>query len=127
MSEESKQMKDFKDRIVLPIGGIFFLLQFVLFMFNYNFYGLVLLTWLGWFQIVPGFLLITISESTWRTLKETDTLEMLKTRVSSITPHPIFDGWLLLSLALTLISQHWLTFLYMCVQIPLIIFSIYHD
>jgi hypothetical protein len=127
MSEESGQMKDYIDRIAPPIAAVFFLLQFVFFTYNYNFHGLVVLTWLGWILLLPGFLLIIISESTWRGQKLSVNLEMLKTRVSSLTPHPFIDGWLLVSLSLTLISQYWLTFFFMCVQIPLIFLNIHFD
>jgi hypothetical protein len=127
MSEESGQMKDYKNRIVLPIAAVFFLLQLIFFAYNYNFHGLVFLTWLGWLLLLPGFLLIMVSESTWRGRKLSDNLELLKTRVSRLTPHPLFDGWLLVSLSLTLISQDWLAFFCMGVQIPLIIINIYDN
>ncbi|MGD9397600.1 MAG: hypothetical protein PVJ05_14285 [Candidatus Thorarchaeota archaeon] len=120
-------MKDYKNRIVLPIAAVFFLLQLIFFAYNYNFHGLVFLTWLGWLLLLPGFLLIMVSESTWRGRKLSDNLELLKTRVSRLTPHPLFDGWLLVSLSLTLISQDWLAFFCMGVQIPLIIINIYDN
>ena len=127
MSEESRQREDYKDRLVLSIAAVFFLLQFVFFAYNYNFHGFVFLTWLGWLLLLPGFLLIMVSESTWRGRKLSDNLEMLKTRVSRLTPHPLFDGWLLVSLSLAMISQYWLTYFFMGFQIPLIIFNIYYD
>lgn len=134
MPTESEQRSDYKDRIVLPIAGIFFFLQFVGFMYNYNFHGIIFLTWFGWLLLIPGFLLIIVSETTWKKHDtreevhgETYVLNIVKTYVSGLTSHPLYDGWLMISVALALISQYWLTVFCMGVQIPLIIFNIYSE
>lgn len=127
MIEDSKRWRNYLDRIVLPIAGIFFLLQFFIFIFNYNFYGVVFLIWVGWLLMIPGFLLIIVSEPISKGIEETSTLQLMKNRISDLTQHPLYDGWLLFSIALTLISQYWLTFFFMGVQIPLILFIIYNE
>ena len=123
MPLDSEHNEDFRTRVILLIAGFFFILQFFVLAYNFNFHGVVIFTIIGWILLVPGFLLISTSHSS----MESHTVNQGKAKhfIHSLTPHPLLDGWLLMSIALALISQHLLCFIFMGVQLPLIIYEIY--
>lgn len=116
MLTETENESDFKDRAAATMAGIFFIIQFVIFMYNYNFNGLSFLTWIGWLLLIPGFLLISLSESTLKTHRMNGFYSLLR--------HPFSVGWLMMSVALVMISQNWFSFFCMGIQLPFIIFRI---
>ena len=128
MPSISERRVDFKDNIVLPLAGIFFILQFCFFMYNFNFQGLEFITIIGWLFLIPGFLLVSVSQSVWKTQDTRDDVPSIVAEyILGFTSHPLTDGWLMMSVALAMISQHWIVVLCMGVQVPLIIFNIYDE
>lgn len=133
MSEESEQESDLKNRVSLLIVGIFFILQFFFSFFHFNTQGVALVTLTGWLLLIPGFLLISVSESIWKRFSvetekgETDNPNRVKRYISGLTPHPLSDGWVLIVIALALISQDWFSFVCMGVQLPFLFVSFYNE
>ncbi len=127
MPTETKKESEKKDFTAIIIAGFFFLLQFVLFMYNYNFLGYELLIWTGWLLLIPGFILISLSMSR---LKESNILEEASTStfctkgVYEIVRHPLSLGWILLAVGFTFISQYWLSLYCLIIQLPLIVFDV---
>ncbi|MHA1964081.1 MAG: methyltransferase family protein [Candidatus Thorarchaeota archaeon] len=134
MSREPKRGYDVKDHVAASIAGIFFLIQFIVFMYHYNFNGESFLRWIGWLLLIPGFLLLILSVST---LKKHGALEEGKSWVHTtlnvqqgvygIVRHPFSIGWILIVIALALVSQYWVSILCMGVQMPLILLDIYSE
>jgi hypothetical protein len=93
-------------------------------MYSYNFLGITILTLIGWVLLIPGFLLISLSETTLKKNPSTDTLIEAK-RVDNLLRHSFSIGWMMMSVALALISQYWLSIFFMGIQLPLIMFNIY--
>jgi protein-S-isoprenylcysteine O-methyltransferase Ste14 len=134
MPKESENQYDFKDHVAASIAGIFFLIQFFIFMYYYNFNGESFLRWIGWLLLIPGFLLLTLSVST---LKKHGAPEEGKSWVHTtlnvqqgvygIVRHPFSIGWILIVIALALVSQYWISILCMGVQMPLILLDIYRE
>lgn len=134
MSSEAENGPVFADYVPTTIAGIFFVIQFFIFMYNFNFEGVPILTWIGWLLLIPGFLLISLSRSS---LKNQATMEegkgwmyasvILKLRGDRLIRHPFLVGWFMISVALSMISQNWLSIFCMGIQLPLIIFTIYNE
>ncbi|MHA2397087.1 MAG: hypothetical protein ACXAC0_10315 [Candidatus Thorarchaeota archaeon] len=124
MPTESERRLERRNRILTLIAGFSFVLQFLLFMYSYNFLGITILTLIGWVLLIPGFLLISLSETTLKKNPSTDTLIEAK-RVDNLLRHSFSIGWMMMSVALALISQYWLSIFFMGIQLPLIMFNIY--
>ena len=120
MNDSFDGVLDLKQKIALWTSGIIFLLQIMLFMYFFNFNGLPLFWVVGWTLLIPGFLLLGVSrintEDSW-----------IKKSVSRRTSQPLPDGWLIVCIALAMISQHWLSYLCVLGQLPLIIFVFYYE
>jgi hypothetical protein len=116
MSTEIGRGTTSKRQPAKSIAAFVFLLQFFFFMYNYNFNGILFLTWLGWLMLIPGFLLVSLKKQ--NLLK----IENNKTHLRN----SFSDGWILMSIAFAMISQYWLNILFMAIQLPLVIFSVYN-
>lgn len=117
MPTEIERGSTSKNQLARLIAGIVFLIQFFYFMYSYNFNGILLLTWLGWLLLIPGFLLVSLKKQI--LIKEENNRTHLR--------HSFSVGWILMSIALALISQYWLNTLFMAMQLPLVIFSVHKD
>lgn len=122
------------DYVPTTIAGVFFVIQFSIFVYSFNFNGIPILTWIGWLLLIPGFLLISLSKSA---LKNQATIEerkdwlyvsvSLKLRGNTLIRHPLLVGWFMMSVALAMISQNWLGIFCMEIQLPLIVFTNYSE
>jgi hypothetical protein len=117
MSTEIGRGSTSKKQFAKSIAAFVFLLQFFLFMYNYNFNGILFLTWLGWLLLIPAFLLIS--------LKKQNLMNVENSKAH--LRNSFSDGWILMSIAFAMISQYWLNILFMAIQLPLVIFSVYND
>ena len=133
MSSEEENGPLHVDYIPTTLAGIFFALQFMIFMYNFNFNGVPIITWIGWLLLIPGFLLISLSRLSPK--NETSVNEgngwkhtpaILKQSNYKLLRHPFLYGWLMLCVALAMISQYWLSIFCMGFQIPLIVFTVYN-
>lgn len=134
MQTEEERKSNSMDQIAELIAGIFFIIQFLVFMYSYNFQGIELLRWFGWLLLIPGFLFITLSITS---LKKHGfhedgkswvfTTVLVRQGVYGIVRHPFSLGWTMLAIALALVSQFWLSINCMIVQLPLIIFYSIHE
>lgn len=133
MTSEEEIHTVLADYVPTAIAGIFFVIQFFMFMYDFNFLGVPTLALAGWLLLIPGFLLITLSKSA---LKDTASKEeggewihtpvILKLRGNRLLHHPFLVGWFMMSIALAMISQNWISIFCMGVQLPLIVFVIYN-
>ncbi|MFX1409442.1 MAG: methyltransferase family protein [Promethearchaeota archaeon] len=111
----SRQKILFKELIPSLIYWPLLITQIVLVFFLYNYYHLDFLTWIGWvfmaFFIVVGafprqafkrYGKIEVGKSHIYTTKLVDK------GIYAIIRHPYWLSWILLSISVTLISQHWL-------------------
>jgi len=99
--------------------SVFTLLQVILVFFLYNPDGLKALFYLGWIILTFGFLIGSMGVSTLKKMggvpKEktssrfgVGTTTMVDSGVYSIVRHPQYLCWMFFSLAIILITQHWL-------------------
>ena len=133
MTSEAEIHPVLADYVPTAIAGVFFVIQFFMFMYDFNFLGVPTITLIGWLLLIPGFLFITLSKSA---LKDTASKEeggewmytpvIFKLRDNRIFRHPFLVGWFLMSIALAMISQNWISIFCMGVQLPLIVFAIYN-
>ena len=134
MSIEEENGPMYVDYVPTTLAGLFFAVQFMIFMYNFNFYGVPIFTWIGWLLLLPGFLLISLSKSP---LKNETSIEegigwkytpsILRRSSNRLLRHPFLLGWLMICIALAMISQNWLSIFCMGLQLPLIVFSIYYE
>ncbi len=134
MPTETERGSVFVEYFPTTIAGIFFMVQFFVFMYDFNFNGVVPIAFLGWLVLIPGFLLISLSKSS---AKKEDSERIGKKWMHSpitlnldgtrIIRHPFLFGWILIIVGLPMISQNWLTVFCLGIQLPLIVFVIYSD
>jgi protein-S-isoprenylcysteine O-methyltransferase Ste14 len=128
---KSERRTNNNDSVSAIIAGIFFIMQFFFFMYGYNFLRFVVITWIGWFLFIPGFLLILLSRAGLRKNGILDnegswvnTTVFVDTDIYSVIRHPFSLGWLIMAIALAFVSQYWMSIYCMIIQIPLIVFDI---
>lgn len=104
-----------KDYILSMIYGPLLITQFILVFFFYNFYHLDILAWIGWGFIIFFLLFGGLPKKEFKTKGEIsegkgfiNTTKLVDTGVYSIIRHPLWLCWVLLSISVTLMSQHWL-------------------
>ncbi|MHA3963153.1 MAG: methyltransferase family protein [Candidatus Thorarchaeota archaeon SMTZ1-45] len=134
MQTEEERKSTLKDEVASIEAGVFFIIQLYIFMYYYDFQGVELLRWIGWLLFIPGFLFITLATTALRKhgLPEEGkgwvfTTVLVQQGVYGIIRHPFALGWSILTVALALVSQFWLSIFCMIIQIPLIIFDIIHE
>jgi hypothetical protein len=118
------------DTIPTMVAGIFFMVQFYLFTIYFNFVGIPQLVWIGWLLLLPGFLLISLAKLAITKCGESDeeawiSIQISSSRFDRVFRHPFLLGWLLIVIALAMITQYWLCIFCMGIQVPLILFTIY--
>ena len=103
------------------IYGPLLIAQFIMILSFYNYYHLDILTWMGWSVIIFLLLLIGLHKKEFKNKGEIhedkskgfiNTTKLVDTGIYSIIRHPLWSCWILLSISLTLISQHWLIVLF---------------
>jgi protein-S-isoprenylcysteine O-methyltransferase Ste14 len=115
-----------KDLIFSSVGGILFIGQIVLCFVFYNWAGLNVLSYLGWIILAVAIVLgwrarVSFEEKGGAQEGESwlRTLVVVDSGVYTVVRHPMYLSFMLLILALMLISQHWLSVIF---GIPIVIF-----
>jgi protein-S-isoprenylcysteine O-methyltransferase Ste14 len=105
----------FKDIILMSIETISFLAQIVVCVFFYNFMGLNPVVYLGWAVLLTAILLgwqgrVTLEEKGKQHPDESwvHTRTVVASGVYAVVRHPMYLSFILISLALVFLSQHWL-------------------
>jgi len=116
--EEIAQLSlSWKNYLPGMIYGPLLIAQFITVFFFYNYYHLDICTWIGWGIIIFFLLLVGLHKKEFKDKGEIhkdkdksfiNTTKLVDTGVYSIIRHPLWLCWILLSISLTLISQHWL-------------------
>ena len=111
--------------------GILFMLQILVFMFYYDFSGVVILRWIGWILLIVAFLLFTLSKSALKQHGAPEenkswvfTTVLVQQGIYGVVRHPFSMGWIIMTIGLAFVSQYWLSILCMIVQLPLIALGI---
>jgi protein-S-isoprenylcysteine O-methyltransferase Ste14 len=117
-----------KDIIQSSIMGILAVSQIILCVLSYNWAGINILLYVGWMVLGVGVILCWLSASELRKKGEEEeshlaTTVLVDSGVYAVIRHPMYFCWMLILLALMLISQHWLGLL---LGVP-IMASIYLD
>jgi protein-S-isoprenylcysteine O-methyltransferase Ste14 len=91
------------------------LLQVVLIFFLYNFYQLIIVNLVGWALLILFLIIGALPRIEFKKKGEIEkgksflsTTKLVSTGIYSVIRHPYWLSWILLSLSLTLMSQHWL-------------------
>ena len=98
------------------IAGALLVLAYSLLWFLDTPAGVQLLRYAGWIILAVGLILIILPRFVFRSKGKpekgkdwTDTTVLVDTGIYAIVRHPLYLGWLLMYVALILLSQHWLT------------------
>jgi protein-S-isoprenylcysteine O-methyltransferase Ste14 len=119
MSEQDTNSPQWKmspgDMILMSIEGIFFLSQVVLSVIFYNSLGLRWLLYLGWAILTAAMVLGWQARVAFQAQGGSHTGEswlhtrtVVATGIYAVVRHPMYLSFLLMSLSLVLLSQHWL-------------------
>ena len=115
---------------VMILSGVLFVLQFFLFMFYYDFLGVVIIRWIGWILLILAFLLFTLSKSALKQHGAPEenkswafTTVLVQQGIYRVVRHPFSIGWIIMTIGLALVSQYWLSVLCMIMQLPLLVFG----
>lgn len=115
------------DNAIESLSGLLFLLQLLLLFYFDNYELNVIIFGLGWILLIPSFLLQTLSLralSVYGHIPEGKSLvstTMIVTKgVYGIIRHPLYVGYMLMSISLALISQSWFSGLCAVTIVPLV-------
>jgi len=129
-SDSSSAINPF-DNTIESVAGLLSLVQLLLLFYFDNFGLNIIIFGLGWLMLIPSFLLLTLSLKTLKTYGDVlegrslvDTTVIVKKGVYGIIRHPLYVGWMLLSISLVLISQSWLSTLCALIIAPLVMIII---
>jgi len=116
---------------ISSLAGLLFLFQLLLLFFSFNAGLNVILLGIGWILLIPSFLLLTLSANTLRKYGNSPEEESWVRTTSLVTRgpygiarHPLYLGWIMMSLALVLVSQYWLSAFFSGIIIPLVLTEI---
>ncbi len=97
------------------VYGSAILLQVILIFFLYNYYQLIIANLVGWGLLILFLIVGAFPRNEFKKKGEIEkgksylsTTKLVTTGIYSIIRHPYWLSWILLSLSLTLMSQHWL-------------------
>ena len=125
-TDKSQWKTTWKDLVFSSVGGILFIGQIVLCFLFYNWVGLNVLLYLGWIILAVAIVLgwrARVAFETKGGAQEGEswlrTLVVVDSGVYAVVRHPMYLSFMLLVLALMLISQHWLSII---LGIPVMVF-----
>ena len=122
------------DNAIESTASLLFLLQLI-FLFYFDNFGLnIFILGIGWLMLVPSFLLLNLSFMALRTYGKilderglADTTVIIRKGVYGIVRHPLYLGWILMSISLLLITQNWLSSLCGIILTFLVVIIIRHE
>jgi protein-S-isoprenylcysteine O-methyltransferase Ste14 len=131
MNSNSYAPVDVYNNAIELIAGILFLLQLILLLYFDNFGLNVIIFGVGWILLIPSFVLLIAPMKVLRTEDDApenrraiNTISFAKRGIFRLLRHPLYLGWILMSIALVLISQSIFTSLCGIVIVPLVCISI---
>jgi protein-S-isoprenylcysteine O-methyltransferase Ste14 len=118
------------------IGGIMFIVEILAcFFFYYNACSLDLLLYIGWALLILGFVMMALPRmalsrgggipegKSW-----VHTTVIVDKGIYGVVRHPLYVGWMLSIIGMTLISQHWVTLLLGIIPLLMVIhYTRYED
>jgi protein-S-isoprenylcysteine O-methyltransferase Ste14 len=129
-SDKKSPMKQY-EYVISSVAGILLLFQVLLLAFYFNSQLDRILLGIGWILLIPSFLLLVLPANTLglfdispqeRAPSERKVLE--KKGMYGLVRHPLYIGWMMISLSLALISQSWLSTLFSVLIIPQVLMLI---
>ena len=127
--QEPRWKPTLKEMIIMSAAGILFFGQIIVCFLFYNWTGLSWLSYLGWMILVMGLVLGMVSRRTFEakggvpSKKEWQrTTVVVDTGIYGVVRHPMYLSFILIVVALMLISQHWLNII---LGVPVIAFLYY--
>ncbi|MGY5872790.1 MAG: isoprenylcysteine carboxylmethyltransferase family protein [Candidatus Thorarchaeota archaeon] len=102
--------------ILTTMVGTLVLIQLLLFFLLFSFQTNIYILGLGWCMLVPGFALVITSVNH---LQKFNNESKLSSGIYRVVRHPMYIGWIIISVGMALISQQWFTILY-AIIIPVI-------
>lgn len=131
MNSDTKVSVRKPEYVISSIAGILLLLQILLLSFYFNPELNLILLGIGWIMLVPSFLLLMLPAGVLDVFalptegQSCSTTEVLKVRGPySYVRHPLYIGWMLISISLALVSQFWISIFFSIYIIPLVIMLI---
>jgi len=104
-----------KDYVPSMIYWSIIIAQFILVFFTYNFFHLNFLYWFGWGLFGFFILLGGLPKQAFRKYGEIEkgkshiyTTKLVDKGIYAVIRHPYWLSWILISMSMTLISQHWI-------------------
>lgn len=109
-------------------AGFLFLIQLLLFFLIYNFNVNIYFLGLGWLLLFPGFILVIVSVNRYQNVSDESNLsqpdQVVNSGIYSYVRHPMYLGWMIVSIAIALIIPQWFTIISSIVIVALIILEI---
>ncbi len=122
------------DYLISSMAGLLFLFQLLLLLFFFNAGLNVILLGIGWILLIPSFLLLTLPASILRRYGNAPeeeswvhTTALVNRGAYAVIRHPLYLGWIMMSLALVLVSQYWLSAFFSGIIIPLVLTEIHRE
>ena len=127
INELTRKKSSWKDFIPSIIYGSAMISQLVLIFFYYNFYHLDVLHWLGWGFMALFIVIGGLPKDAFKKYGETEkgksylfTTKLVDKGIFTIIRHPYWLCWIILSISLTLLSQHIIMITLVIIAIPII-------
>jgi protein-S-isoprenylcysteine O-methyltransferase Ste14 len=107
--------------VLSAVGGVLFLMQLLILVFLFNLQANVFALGAGWILIIPSFLLMTFSMASLDKGRGSSAAgesqpKLVTTGLYNMVRHPFHLGWALMAVSLALVSQTWLAFVLMILQ-----------
>jgi len=134
-SKESNPDRKWKFKNFIPsiIYGLALIIQIILVFFFYNFYHLELLLWVGWLILILFLFIGALPRQAFTKYGEAPqgkshiyTTKLVDKGIFAIIRHPYWLSWILLSIALTLMSQHLTMIILALIICPTVYFETYN-
>ena len=134
MTRQRSEEMTWKDFVPSCVAGVLTVAVVVLCALNYNSHGLNWLLYLGWVVWAIGFVLcVTPMHVLRRKGRVAHGESWVRTTIVvdsgpyAIVRHPVYVGWMVMVLALALISQYWVIAVCDAVAITLVYFDIWRE
>ncbi len=134
MSSDLHEQTKAGDYLISSVAGLLFLFQLLLLFFFFNAGLNVILLGIGWILLIPSFLLLTLPANILRKYGNAPeeeswvhTISLVNRGAYAIIRHPLYLGWIMMSLALVLVSQYWLSAFLSGIIFPLVLTEIHRE
>ena len=127
ISKPTKKKISWKDYIPSIIYGLAIITQIIFVFFYYNFFYLDILLWFGWGFMILLIVIGGLPKRAFKKYGETEkgksylyTTKLVDKGIFTIIRHPYWLCWILLSISLTLLSQHIIMITLTLISVPII-------